>query len=159
MGKPSLVRIIRTDFLSSLVVVFPLVGLGMAGAAFMGVLPQGGRQQSVDDHRTAAGSERFFLIFAAITTVVGVFLLAWRVAKIRRAFRGTQLEGKVTKITKFRDRAYLHYRYRVGDRTVDTKHFVRQTKALRSLAEGQAVAIACDPAAPTGGFVVELFAS
>lgn len=156
---PSLFAIVKTDFLALLGAIGPAVGAALAVASVAGVLP--------DRHRSAAEGRLAWLpaqprdaaaAFAVALALAGAVLIAWRVRKLRAAFRsGHRVEGVITRLRPFKDRAYVHYSYRIHGAQQEVRHFVHQTAAFRALAEGQAVTIAVDPASPRDGFVVELF--
>ncbi len=100
----------------------------------------------------------FFLAIAAGTLLLGSLVLYWRISKIRLAFgSGTTVAGRITKITAFKDRAYLHYRYILNGVEINAVHFIHLTNRAKSLCSGQEVLIAVDPAHPKGGFVTQLF--
>jgi hypothetical protein len=156
---PSLLVVVKTDFLALLGALAPVVGAALAVAAVAGVLP--------DRHRSVAEGQLAWLpaqprdaaaVFAAALAVAGAALIAWRMRKIRAAFgSGHRVEGTITRLRPFKDRAYVHYSYRIHGAQREVRHFVHQTAAFRALAEGQAITVAVDPATPGDGFVVELF--
>jgi hypothetical protein len=156
---PSLKTIVKTDYIALVGALLPPIGIAIAVAGAAGVLP--------DKHRSIAQGElvmaakagpTFFTFMAAGFLLVGVFLLGWRYSRIRAAFACRhRVPGTITKLTPFKDRAYVHYEYLVHARKIATRHFVHQTERFKRLREGQAVTVAVDPARPEAGFVVELF--
>jgi Flp pilus assembly protein CpaB len=156
---PSPKTIVTTDFLSLVGALFPPIGVAVAVAGQMGVLP--------DKHRSIVEGQlvmskpvgpSVFLFMAAAFVIAGLALLAWRFARIRAAFAsGHRIPGTLTKLAPFKDRAYVHYEYTVHGQPIGTRHLVHQTERYKRLGEGQAVTIAVDPARPAAGFVVELF--
>jgi len=72
-------------------------------------------------------------------------VLSWRIWKIRRAFGGIVVPGKITKITLFRDRGYLHYPYQAG------------AEAVQRLQVGPSVDVVVRRDTPTAGFVSDIY--
>lgn len=98
-----------------------------------------------------------FVGFAAVSGVLAAVVLTVRLRAARCAFRGIVVSGRITKITEFKDRAYLHFRFAHDSREFDMWRFVHQTEEVKALQEGQEVRVALDPKRPQGAWVVELF--
>jgi hypothetical protein len=156
---PSLVRIVKTDWLALAGAIVPIVGVVIAVASVAGVLPDRSRSLVHGKLETVPAQPVDVAALLAVGfVVVGVALLAWRIRTIRSSFAtGHRVEGTITKLRPFKDRAYVHYAYRLQGTMQEVTHFVHQTAAYRRLAEGQAVSIALDPLRPRSGFVAELF--
>ena len=156
---PSLRTIVKTDWLALAGAIVPAVGVAIAIAAAAGVLPD--RSRSLIEGRLETVSAQpadVAALAAAACIAAGAALLAWRFRKIRSSFaNGHRVAGTITKLRAFKDRAYVHYAYRLNGTLHEVRHFVHQTAAYRRLAEGQAVSIAVDPLRPRSGFVAELF--
>lgn len=156
---PSLKTIVKTDYIALVGALLPPIGIAIAVAGELGILPD--KRRSIVEGKlvmaTKAGPT-FFTFMAAGFLLVGVIFLAWRYSRIRAAFACRhRVPGTITKLTPFKDRAYVHYEYLVHARKIATRHFVHQTERFKRLREGQAVTIAVDPGRPEAGFVVELF--
>lgn len=156
---PSIGKVIKTDFLALVGAIAPVIGLGLAIAAAAGVLPDKGRSLAEGDlEMIPAQPVEIAALFAAGFVAVGAVLLIWRVSRIRSSFAtGHRVEGTVTRLRPFKDRAYIHYAYRLNGVLHEVTHFVHQTAAYRTLVEGQTVSIAVDPLRPRSGFIAELF--
>jgi hypothetical protein len=156
---PSIGRVIKTDFLALVGAIVPVTGLGLAIAMMAGVLPDKHRSLAEGSLRTIpAQPSAIVAMVAAGFGAVGAGLLIWRLRRIRSSFAtGRRVEGTVTRLRPFKDRAYVHYAYRLNGILHEVVHFVHQTAAYRTLVEGQTVSIAVDPLRPRSGFIAELF--
>jgi hypothetical protein len=158
-SAPSLKTIVKTDYIALVGALLPPIGIAILVAGEAGLLPD--KRRSIAEGTlvmAARGGPTFFTFMAAGFLLVGVILLAWRTSRIRAAFACRhRVPGSITKLTPFKDRAYVHYEYLVHARRIATRHFVHQTELFKGLREGQAVTIAVDPGRPEAGFVVELF--
>lgn len=158
-SAPTLKTIVKTDYLALVGALIAPIGLAIAVAGAMGLLPD--KHRSLAEGRLVMAAEAGPTLFTYMATgflLVGAVLVAWRAARIRAAFAGRhRVPGTITKLTPFKDRAYVHYEYPVHGQPIRTRHFVHQTEPFKRLHEGQSVTVAVDPARPTVGFVVELF--
>jgi hypothetical protein len=157
--KPSLPALVKTDFLSLFLSLVVPVSLGLAIWAALR-LPIFTTDRVLDgepfEHLTQDHA-RFFAAGAGLGAPLVPCLLWLRLRAVRRAFAGTRVQGRITKITMFKDRAYLHFRYEHEGRNFETWRFVHQSASLLALREGQTVEIAFDPWHPRSGWVVALF--
>jgi hypothetical protein len=156
---PSLRSIVWVDEIALIAALCPVIAIVLGAAAAAGVLPDlHGSGRSGDPGPFPGDAATVFYVMAAAALVIGVAVIGWRVGKVQAAFAlGFEVPGRITRITRFKDRAYLHYAYEVASSAITTTHFVHQTKAVKALAEGQAVTVAVNPRSPRVGFVVELF--
>lgn len=156
---PSVGKVIKTDFLALVGAITPVTGVALAIAAIAGVLPDRHGSLAKGELRTLpAQPAAIAAVFAAGFVALGAALLLWRLGKIRSSFAtGHRVEGTVTRLRPFKDRAYVHYAYRLNGMAHEVAHFVHQTAAYRTLVEGQTVSIAVDPLRPRSGFIAELF--
>lgn len=158
-SSPSLTTIVKTDFLALLGALSPPIGSAIAMAGAVGVLPDRSRSE-LDGTLVMVTNvgPSFWASMAVGFLLLGVSVVAWRSSRIRAAFTSShRVPGRITRLTPFRDRAYVHYEYRVNGRAIATRHFVHQTARFKRLREGQDVMVAVDPGRPSTGFVVELF--
>jgi hypothetical protein len=158
---PSLKAIVKTDFLALFGALMAPIGLAIAVAGLMGILPD--KHRSIAEGRLVMATQAgpgLFTLMAAGFLLAGAIVVAWRAARIRAAFACRhRVPGTITKLTPFKDRAYVHYEFVVHGRPIRTRHLVHQTEPFKRLREGQAVTVAVDPARPTAAFVAELFES
>lgn len=149
-NPPNLLAIVKVDMLALMSVLFPIVSLVLAGLAALGFSPdRWGRGHTANP--------TFFLVAAGAFALLGMLLLGWRVVKIRRAFGGALIDGTITKVDAFRDRAYVSYTFELDGRTIEARHFVHQTSAVRALRAGARVRVAVDRTS-RAAFVADLFA-
>ena len=158
-SSPPLTSIVKTDFLALLGALAPPIGSAIAMLGAVGLLPD--RSRSMLDRKPVMATNvgpSFWAMMAAGFLLLGLIIIAWRSSRIRAAFASShRVPGRITRLTPFKDRAYVHYEYRVNGQVIATRHFVHQTERFKRLREGQEVLVAVDPRRPSTGFVVELF--
>jgi len=156
---PSIGRVVKADFLALLGAIAPVIGIGLAIAASAGLLPDRSRSLAEGKFQMiSAQPAGIAALFAAGFVAAGAALIVWRARKIRASFApGHRVEGTATRLRPFKDRAYVHYTYRLNGILHRASHLVHRTAAYRGLVEGQLVSIAVDPLRPGSGFIVELF--
>jgi hypothetical protein len=156
MSAPSLFQIVKTDQISMFAALAGPICLVMGGLCTVGWLPD--LRNRFDSWFIEQDDAPIFVAMAAIGFAIGAVVLVWRALRIRRAFEsGHQVPGKVTKLTLFRGRGYLHYAYTVADQPVQTLQFVVQTRSVKALVVGQQVNVAVDRNHPKAGFVADIF--
>ena len=159
LKKPGLIALVKTDFLSLFLSLLVLLTLVLAVWASFS-LPVFSMERLLDDppfERLTPDHARFFAGLAALGAILAPCVLWLRLRTVRRAFSGVRASGRITKITKFKDRAYLHYQYEHGGQTFQVWRFVHQSAPVRALGQGQEVEIAVDPSRPHAGWIVQLF--
>jgi hypothetical protein len=140
---PSLLRIVQVDYLASVGVIMPVVLWGLALVT-----------QFFDP-----GAASVFRLLAAMDSVVGLGMVAWRVWTIRRVVAGgAGVPGVIGSIGFFRGRGRVEYVYTFQGRQYQGGQAIQSTAVTRSLAQGQAVTVMVDPARPERAFVRELYA-
>ncbi|WP_437800616.1 hypothetical protein [Sorangium sp. So ce693] len=154
--------IARTDFLTLVALLAPLVALVLAAVVGWNGLPRvnAGRVPLLSgDAAEAPRGElaRIALALSGVFAVLGALVAAWRVRVIRRAFSGRRVEGVITRIVAFDDRAYVHYEHDSGGAPQRHVHFVHLSASTRRLVEGQRVTLALDRDRPSRAFIVEAF--
>lgn len=156
---PRLSAILRTDFLTLAGALVPPISFAIAISGALGILPD--RTRSIAEASLVVGAAipvGDATLLAIGCTVAGLALFAWRIAKIRSVFRArVQVQGRVTGLRPFKDRAWVRYAYAVHGYEHEVRHLVRQSPAYQRLEIGQAVAVAVDPRRPTDGFLTMLF--
>jgi len=139
---PSPFRVIRTDYLASIGVIFPLVAWAMALAA-----------RFFDP-----GAAAFFLRFAPAVTAAGLVVIAWRVWTIHSVVgSGTEVPGVITGSGFFRGRGRVEYVYTYRGTTYQGGNAVQASETTRSLVPGRDVTVMVDPLKPKRAFVRELY--
>jgi hypothetical protein len=139
---PSLLRIVKVDYVASLGVIFPLVMWGLALAAHF------------FDPEAAA----FFRLLAPIVTVLGLALFLWRVWLIRQVFAdGDETPGVLTNIGFFRGRGRAEYVYTYQSHKYQSSNAIQASATTRALAPGQAVTVMVHRLNPKRAFLRELY--
>jgi len=152
MAPPSIWRIVKTDMVALYGATASPVCVVLAGIGAMGWLPNRMRFEWMDTESAYA-----MLAMAGIALLVAIPLILWRVTLIRAALAGEVVEGVITKLVPFRDRAYVHYRYAAGTKTIHTKFLMHQTAVFKTLRPGQTVQVGVIVGKPHSGFILELF--
>jgi hypothetical protein len=157
--QPRLVNFIQTDFISLFLSLLVPVSLCFAvwAALKLPVFSLGGVQKAQFLEQLTPQVSIVFLGIAAMGSALAAVVLAVRLRAARKAFRGLLVPGRVTRITKFKDRAYLHFQYQHDSHKFTTWRFVHQTAAVKALREDQEVQVAFDPKHPQSAWVAELF--
>src|SRR5437016_2431693 len=136
--KPSVLRIIQSDYVALIALGFPAVMWVMYVAiAYFGFFP------GLRGHESIQGSESapLFLTLAVVSTLMGIPLLVWRIRSFQAAFaRNVEVQGRITNISFFRDRGRVEYTYDYSGQTYHGGNAVMKTGRTRSLQEGEEVA-------------------
>ena len=159
---PTFRSIARTDLLTLAALLAPLAALVLAAVVGTLGLPRvnAGRVPLLlgDGAEVSRGMmARIFITLAVGLAAVSALVAAWRVRAIRRAFAGRRVEGVITRIVAFDDRAYVHYEHDGDGGPQRHVHFVHLCAPTRRLVEGQRVTLALDPDRRRRAFIVEAF--
>jgi hypothetical protein len=152
--KPSIVRIIQSDYIATLALLFPLVFLGMyVVIAVFGFIPGlGGRDPIMAD-----GSP-FFFWGTIIAALIGLPLAYWRVKIVRDVFkRGVEVPGVVLDVKFFRDRGSVSYQYPYDGQTLLGFNAIAKTKRTAALRKDAPVVLIVDKENPAKAFVRDLY--
>ncbi len=156
--RPSLVRIILSDYIAFLAVLFPLVFWGIfIATAFFGGAPalrgRGGRDPIPPE------AAPFFLYASLIVTLLGVAILIWRIRSFQSVFtRGVSVPGRILRVSLARDRGRVEYQYSYQDQTYRAAHAVHKAGRARALRPNDAVTVVVDPENPRRAFIHDLYA-
>ena len=140
--RPSLIRVISTDYPSFLSVMFPIVFGGFSIYFFF------------------AGNEavRLFLPLAIIVTVIGVPTLVQRYRAISSVFaEGVQAQGVVTGLSFFRGRGNIQYSYTFEGEKQTSSNAINKNSRTRKLRVGEAVTVIVDRNNPKRAFIREIY--
>jgi len=153
--KPSVFRVIQSDYLALILVGFPAVAWGMyIVIAFFGFFP------GMRGHDPIRGTEGapFFLGMAIVATVVLIPLLLWRLRSFQATFaRSDEVVGHITSISFFRDRGRIEYTYDMGGQTYNGWNAVMKNKRTTSLSQGDEVVLLVDRSAPKRALIRDLY--
>lgn len=157
--RPRLFEFVSTDFVSLFLTLLAPISLGIAGWAAL-KLPVFTTERLVNEQpfeRMDPKAASVFVAIAAVSAVLAAITVFLRIRAARRAFRGVLVSGRITKIVKRKDRAYLHFGFEHASRHFDTWRFVHQTAAVKALRVDQQVQVAIDPNRPGSAWIAELF--
>lgn len=153
ISTPSLVRIVTSDHIALLTVLFPLVfWLMYLALAYFGYLPnpRGSKPPSDSD-------KPFFLTLALITTFVCMPLLIWRVRHFRTVFaNGEAVNGRIEKVSFFRGRGRIEFTYTYAGRQYSAQNTLSRTEAP-AFQEGNEVVIVVSRSNPKRSYIRDLF--
>ena len=140
--RPSLFRIISTDYSSYLSVLFPIVFVGFTLYFFA----------------TGNDSLQLFLFLAIGVTIIGVPTLIQRYRTISSVLaNGTQTKGVVTSIGFLRGRGRVEYSYTFQGEKQTSSNAINRNSRTRNLRVGQAVKVSVDPDDPKRAFIQEIY--
>lgn len=140
--RPSLFRVISTDYPSFLSVLFPIVFGGFSIYFFF------------------AGNDalRLFLPLAIVVTVIGVPILVQRYRAISSVFaEGAQAKGVVTGLSFFRGRGRVQYSYTFQGEKLMSDNAINKNSRTRKLRVGQTVTVIVDRNNPKRAFIQEIY--
>lgn len=141
-NRPSLVWVIRTDYLSNLAFLFPLVMWGIV--AFNYYL---GEPVSQNYSLTVVGF-----------TVAGVLVLVWRYLTMLRIFNdGQSAAATIDSVGFFRGRGQISYIYTYQGEKYLGRNFVSRNSRTKNLAIGDRVTVFVDSNNPKRAYIQELF--
>ncbi len=152
--KPSIVRIIQSDYIATLSIIAPLVFLGMyLVITVFGFFP-GLRGR---DPISADGAP-FFFWGAIVALLVGLPLAYWRVKRVTGVFgRGQTVTGVVEDVKFFRDRGSVVYVYHLDGQRYVGMNTINKTQRTTQLMKGVEVALVVDKSNPKRAFIRDLY--
>ena len=140
----SILKIIQTDYAAFLAILVPVVLWGLYGM----LLVMG---------RTPA-TLQVFLTASAVITLVGVFVLVWRIQTIRALFRdGVQTAATISNIFFYRDRGRIDYGYTFEGQKYLSRNAVHKVKQIQALSVGEQVAVLVDRNNPKRACIRDLY--
>lgn len=140
--RPSLFRIINTDYIALVAVVFPAV----FWVFYLGLLIF-----------QARGAEKF-MIYPILATPIGLLLLIWRIWMISTIFEhGLSIPATVSNLFFDRDRGQICYIYMHEGRKFEGVNFVHKNKRAAALKVGDKVTAVIDRNNPKRAFIQELY--
>jgi hypothetical protein len=153
--KPSLVRIIQSDYLVLLGILIPVVSLIMyACVAYFGYFP-GFRGR--DPIQGTEGAPLFFYLFI-IGLVIGLPLAIWRIRSIQQIFANSvEVNGQVTDISFFRDRGRVEYSYSFQGQNYSGGNAIMKTGKTLQLRPGSQVMLLVNPNEPKRALIRDLY--
>jgi hypothetical protein len=149
-GKPSIAKLILRDYLSLLCFLAPVVNWGMYAAAALGIWRS--------EPGEAQLKTQFTFWFAAVSTLVCVPLLWWRIGSLRSLLReGILVPGRVTSMWFVKDRGRIDYEYTFDGQTFHGGMAVTKSKRAGEIEKGQEINVLLHPANPSRSTVPDIF--
>jgi len=140
--RPSLFRIVSTDYSSFISVLFLVMFDGF----------------TVYFYLSGNDSFRLFLFLAVGVTLIGIPVLILRYRTISSVFdNGIQSKGVVTSVRFFRGRGRVEYSYTVQGEEQIASNAISRNSRTRKLRVGQSVAVIVDRDDPKRAFIVEIY--
>lgn len=141
-NRPSLFWVIRTDYLSNLAFLFPLVMWGIVAFGYFQGDPV---------------SQNYFLTVVGFT-VAGVLLLSWRYLTILRVFTdGQSAAATIDGVGFFRGRGQINYVYTFQGEKYLGRNIVSRNGRTKRLEPGDKVTVLVDSNNPKRAYIRELY--
>jgi hypothetical protein len=153
--KPSIVRIVQSDFLALLGILVPVVALIMyVCVAYFGYFP-GFRGH--DPIQGTEGAPLFFYL-SIIGFIVGIPLAIWRIRSIQQMFsKSVEVVGQITNISFYKDRGRVEYSYTYQGQNYSGGTAIMKTGKTRQLRSGNQVVLLVNPDEPKSVLLRDLF--
>jgi hypothetical protein len=153
MQKPSIIRIISTDYLAAL----PATMLSLAWGLYL--LNEITGFTDITVLTPLIGVEmQFFTFFAVVLTIFDLPLLIWRVLFIQNVFgRGLEIDGKVQETFFTFINGRIGYEYDFQNQNYSSGNAVRTSGRTKSYREDQQVILVVDPEKPHRAFIKDLY--
>jgi hypothetical protein len=150
--RPGAFKIIRTDYLSSLAIIAPLIGIVLYVLTGVFGLHIFRRGQDVTDVPLTLG-------MALIATVIGVPLLFWRLKSIQSLFeRAIEVPGNILSANFHRGRGRIEFSYFLQGEEYRGGAAVQDNYTVRRMLSRDEVIVVVDPSNPKKAFLRDLFA-
>ena len=153
--KPSVFRIIQSDYVALLGVLVPLVSLIMyIAVAYFGYFP-GFRGR--DPIQGTEGAPLFLNLFIA-GLVLGVPLAIWRIRSIQQLFsKSVEVVGQITQVSFHRDRGRVEYSYTYQSKAYTGGNAIMKTGQTQKLRSGDQVVLLVNPDDPKRALIRDLY--
>jgi hypothetical protein len=153
--KPSLVRMIQSDYLVLLGILIPVVSLIMyIAVAYFGYFP------GLRGHDPIQGSEGapLFLYLFLGGLVIGVPLAIWRIRTIQQLFSiGVEVTAVIKDIYFQKDRGAVQYAYTYQGQEFLGASSIMKTKQTQKLSPGNEVVLLINPEQPKRALIRDLY--
>lgn len=153
-SRPSMFRIVQSDYLTGLSILVVVVFWGMYVAiAYFGFFP-GLRGRS-----PLTGSDApFFLDLSIIATLIAVPLIIWRIHSFHSIFvRGVEVTGRITSISFFRDRGRVEYTYVYQGKSYESGNAIHKTGRTKTLQPDSEITLVVDRENPKRALIRDLY--
>lgn len=154
-SKPSFFRVIQSDYISLVGLLFPAVCLVMyICVAYFGYFPG---LRGRDPIQGTEGAPLFLYGFI-ITAVIGIPLTTWRYRSIQKVFlNGEIVVGKIEGVYFHRDRGSVDYSYQHNGKFYLKATPIMKTARTRALARGMEVALVVNKDDPNQALIRDLY--
>ena len=154
-AKPSIVRILQSDYLALFGILVPVVTLIMyACVAYFGYFP-GFRGR--DPIQGTEGAPFFFYLFI-IGLVVGIPLAIWRIRSIQQVFsKSVEVVGQITNISFYKDRGKVEYSYTYQSQSYSGGNAIMKTGKTQQLRSGSQVVLLVNSDEPKRALIRDLY--
>jgi Protein of unknown function (DUF3592) len=150
LRKPSLRRIIWTDYPASYASLVPVV----SWIVLLAWLPD----WRGDGPIISPIARPFFLALAAIATLAGLAVLVWRVWLVFKLFgKGLQVRGKISSVEIRRDHGWVEFCYIFDHKEYTSRTEVHRNAQTKGLKAGDLVVLVVDRANPQRAFIRDLY--
>lgn len=153
--KPSIVRIIQSDYLALLGIIVPVVSLIMyICVAYFGYLPG---LRGRDPIQGTEGAPLFLYMFI-FGLVGGLPLTFWRIRTIQQMFaKSVEIIGQVTGISFIKDRGRVEYSYTYQNQDYSGGNAIMKTNKTKQLSSGSEVVLLVNPDDPKRALIRDLY--
>lgn len=154
-AKPSILRIIQSDYLALIGILFPIIIFIMyAAVEYFGFFPGLRGRDPIQGTSFAP-----ILLYAGIAGVLIGFPLAyWRIRIIQQMFsKGVEVAGQITGISFFRDRGSIAYSYTYQGQTYNGSNAIMKTGQTQKMRSGVPVMLLVNPEEPKRALIRDLY--
>jgi hypothetical protein len=152
--KPSVARIIQSDYIAMIAALAPIVMLGLYIALnVFGSLP-GRRGQTLEAGETGP----FFLVAGLAALVIGVAVIVWRLRTFEAVFAaGVEVTGEITNLSFHRDRGRIEYIYSYEGQEYSGGNAIMKNSRTTTLQPGTPIVLVVDRANPRKALIRDLY--
>lgn len=157
-AKPSIVRIVQSDYLAYLGTLIPVITLiiyiGYICIAYFGYLT------GFRGHDPIQGTEGTPIFFYAliIGLVIGTPLAIWRIRYIQQMFsKSVEVFGQITNISFYKDRGTFEYSYTYQGQSYSGKNAIMETRKTQQLRSGSQVILLVNPDEPEHALIRDFY--
>jgi hypothetical protein len=153
--KPSIIRIIQSDFVALIGLIVPLVSLIMyICVAYFGYFPG---LRGRDPIQGTEGAPVFLYLFI-IGLVLGLPLAFWRIRTIQQLFsKGIEVGGQIIAISFYRDRGRVEYSYSHAGQAYSGGNAIMKTSRTQQLRSGDQIVLLVNPDEPKRALIRDLY--
>jgi hypothetical protein len=153
--KPSIIRIVQSDYLAVLGILVPVVSFIMyVCIAYLGYFPG---LRGRDPIQGTEGAPLFLYLFI-IGLVVGIPLAIWRIRSIQQIFsKSVEVVGEITNISFYKDRGRVEYAYSYMGQDYSGGNAIMKTRKTQQLSTGNQIVLLVNPDEPKRALIRDLY--